>query len=132
MKTKQTNAVITLLAFFIWGCAAVQTGNDPVVVHAEQTTTLAVSTFKLIEKSEYESYDSLKAQSPGTAATIRNYVNTLRSHQNEWLTTARDLTKAYKNNRTPENKASLATALAVLSEAIAQSNKYLAEMPAGN
>jgi hypothetical protein len=116
------------LAFGTGGCATLLPGNDPVVVHAEQTTQIALDTFNAIEKTEYATYPTLKEMAPAAAIEVRTFVNSLRRHEHDWLLTARNLTKAYKSNRTPENKASLYTALAVLQAAIDESNKYIAQI----
>lgn len=109
-------------------CATVAPGNDPVLVGAQQTISAAQNTFALIEKTEYEVYPSFKSADPESAAKVRTFVNTLRANQKHWLSTAFSLQETYRTNRSSENKANLQTALAVLADAIAKSNEYLALM----
>lgn len=110
------------------GCAGILPGNDPVVVNAERSTQLALDTFNLIEKLEFDAYPALKQADPALATQIRTFVNKLRTNQSDWLNSARTMTKAYKANRTAENKASLDTAIAVLTSATATANHYIAEI----
>ena len=44
------------------------------------------------------------------------------------ISSARTLTRAYKENRTVENKANLDTAIAVLTSATSTANQYIAEI----
>ncbi|MBA3652376.1 MAG: hypothetical protein H0W66_13075, partial [Chthoniobacterales bacterium] len=55
------------------------------------------------------------------------YAEVVRRNGTNWLQSARVLTQSYKLNRTPENKASLQTAIAALQTAMTESNKYLAQ-----
>lgn len=127
MKTQRTIAPIVALLLMA-GCAGILPGNDPVVVNAERSTQLAVDTFNLIEKLEFDAYPALKLADAASAAKIRTFVNGLRAHQAEWLASARTLTKAYKENRTTENAANLDTAIAVLTAATSTANQYIAEI----
>ncbi len=124
-------ALIFLPAFLFSGCqtAPVAPGNDPIVVHAEQTTRIALDTFKTIEKIEFDSYSTIKQIDPAVAAEIRTFVNSIRRQSPDWLQTARNVTEAYQMNRTAGNKASLDSAMAVLQVAIDESKKYLAKIP---
>lgn len=119
---------IPLLALLLCSCASILPGNDPVVVNAERSTQLAVDTFNVIEKLEFDTYPALKAADPASAAKIRGFVNSLRVHQNEYLTSARTMTKAYKANRSPSNQANLDTAIAVLTALTSTANQYIAEI----
>ena len=127
MKTK-TNILIPFLILLMAGCAEILPGNDPVVVNAERTTQLALDTFNTIEKLEYDTYPALKATDADTAAKVRTFVNVLRAKSPQWLSSARTLTRAYKENRTVENKANLDTAIAVLTSATSTANQYIAEI----
>lgn len=127
-KLARISTPLFVAILFLGGCATVKEGNDPVVVRAESATQLAVDTFNLIEKTEYDSYAAFKAIDPVDAAKCRTFVNNLRANDDIWLTSARNMTKAYKNNRTSTNEASLNTALAVLSSAVSESLKYLAQI----
>jgi hypothetical protein len=111
-------------------CATILPGNDPVVVNAERSTQIALDTFNLVEKLEYDTYAALKATDADAAAQVRTFVNRLRRESPGWLASARTLTKAYKGNRTAENKANLDTAIAVLTSATSEANHYIAELNA--
>jgi hypothetical protein len=127
MKPLRKIALIPLLAL-LYGCATVGIGQDPVVVNAERSTELAIDAFNLIKQADLDSYAAFKASNPEAAAAFRTWVNYLRANQYEWLRSARDMTQAYKQNRTSANKANVATAIAVLVRATATANQYLAKI----
>ena len=102
------------------GCSSVEPGNDPLVVNAERTTELAVDTFDLFLRWEYDNRATL-----ATVPQIRRSADRIRAEGQSWLTTTRTLTTAYKANRSPENKANLETALTVLRAALAEARTYL-------
>lgn len=119
MNRNQHNLFIVLLAMFLAGCAGVQTGQDPVVVRAEQTTILAFDVLNnfvaweranelLVGRDVHQFADGVRRQAPGA------------------FTSARAITAIYKANRTPENKANLLTAVAVLEGLMAEAQKYIA------
>src|SRR5678815_1123915 len=128
MKTLRLIPLIIVLA----SCSTIQPGNDPVVVNAERATQLALETFNLIEKTEFEVYPALKLSNPTVAAQIRTFTNKVRADSPTWLASARSLTQAYKQNRTAENKANLETAVAVLVSATAEATRYIALMATTN
>lgn len=102
------------------GCASIAPGNDAVVVNAERTTVLALDTFDLFLRWEFENRDALSAM-----PEIKQAADYVRTHAPAWLGTARDLTKAYKESRTPENKANLQTITALLRRAVANAQQYM-------
>jgi hypothetical protein len=108
------------LSLVLVGCSAIQPGNDPVVVNAERTTQLAVDVFDTFLKWEYDNRQALSV-----TPEIRKSADFIRGKGQDWLTTARSMTKAYKANRTPENKANLDTAMAVLRMAVTEARNYL-------
>lgn len=114
--------VLLLLA----SCASILPGNDPVVVRAEQATIIAKDTFNLVEKLDFDAYPAFKLADARAAGQERTFVNTLRHNDQTWLASARTATAAYKGNRSAENKANLDTAIAVLSAATSEANKYIA------
>lgn len=105
------------------GCATLVPNADPVVVNAERTTALAKDTFDTLLHVEFDNRAALGQVSP----EIHRYAEVVRRNGTNWLQSARVLTQSYKLNRTPENKASLQTAIAVLQTAMTESNKYLAQ-----
>ncbi len=110
-------------ALSLTSCATVQPGADPVVVNAERTTALAVDTFDTFLQFEYTNRAGVAAVAPAA----HDYAEVIRRNGQAWLQNARALTRAYKLNRTPENKASLQTAIAVLQSAITISQQYLSK-----
>jgi hypothetical protein len=119
-------AALLILAAFSGqgGCSGIQPGNDPVVVDAEKTTSIAVETLNTFFKLEFDNQALILERAPA----IHTYANYARRNSPQWIASARALTITYKTNRTPENKANLETALAVLSEAIAQVSKYTTQI----
>lgn len=132
MKRVQTNNAFALLALvsvlgwspLLLSTCTVSPGSDAVVVNAEKTTAVAVETFDAFFKTEYQNRDMIKEKLPQT----HEFADTLRVKAPKWIQTARDLTQAYKNNRTPENKANLETAISVLQAAINQVNVYTTQI----
>ncbi len=111
------------MGFGLTSCAEITVGADSVVVNAERTTALAVDTFDSFLQFEYSNRAQLAAVSPG----IHTYAEVIRRNGQQWLMSARTLTRAYKEHRTAENKANLETAIAVLQTAITQAQMYLAK-----
>jgi hypothetical protein len=108
------------LSLLLVGCGSIQPGNDPVVVNAERTTQLAVDVFDTFLQWEYSNRQALSA-----TPEVRQSADFIRAKGQDWLVTARSMTQAYKQNRTPENKANLETAMAVLRSAIGEARHYL-------
>jgi hypothetical protein len=112
-----------LLALLV-SCAAIQPGNDPVVVNAERVTASAVEVFDGLFRTEFANHAVIRARAPQVASGV----NQLRQVAPQAIATARAATQAYKNNRTSENKANVATALAVLQALLDQARVYLTEV----
>lgn len=115
----QLSPILVAALLFSGGCKTL-TGNDPVVVDAEKSTSIAFETINTFLKLEYDNQAIIKQQAPA----VHTYANYVRIHSPQWISTARALTNAYKSNRTPANKANLQTALAVLTQAISQIGQY--------
>lgn len=103
------------------GCGTLKEGADPVVVRAEQATVAALETFDAFLLIEHQNRAVLHALDPG----IHLFADRLRANAPRWLASARAMTKAYKANRTPDSRASLQTALAVLAAGLAETQSYL-------
>ena len=103
-----------------------QQSTDQVILRAEQTAQTARATFDLFVHLERDNEALLKTVNP----QIHVYANTIRAHGLDWITSLRDATKAFKANRTPENQANLNTWLITLTNAITQTNKYIAQAKA--
>ncbi len=96
--------------------------TDQIILRAEQTAQTARLTFDTFVRLERDNEAALKAVNPA----IHTYANYIRTHGLDWVTSLRDATKTFKANRTPENQASLTTILATITNAVSQTNKYIA------
>jgi hypothetical protein len=124
--------VILLLVCSLAGCASLDPKSDVVEVRAEQTVSIAFDTFDTFLKLEMQNRDMLLKKAPEVAA----FADTLRrpvmdsGKQVPWgvslVESANRTRLAYKMARTPENKASLLSALAAVESALAETNKQLA------
>jgi hypothetical protein len=123
MKLRNLAALVLFAQLFVLasGCAILK-GQDPIVVNAERTTAIALDVFDTFLHYEYDNREALAKISPD----IHKVAETIRRHGKEWLITARNLTKAYKENRSDQNKFQLVTAISVLQSAMSESTKYLA------
>jgi hypothetical protein len=117
-------AAQAVLLSLLVGCAGITPGNDPVVVNAERVTAAAAETFDGLFKTEAENHAVIKARAPQVASGV----NRLRKLAPAALDSARAVTKAYKNNRSAENKANVGTAIAVLQSLLDQARVYLTEV----
>lgn len=125
MKQKLYNALGILFlfqVFLITGCASIDKDADPVVVHAERTTAYALDIMDAFLKFEYDNRERLQ----DVSKDIKKYADVIRKNGKQWLTTARELTMAYKQNRTADKKFELMTAISVLQAAVSESQKYIA------
>lgn len=92
------------------GCASVQEGQDIVVVRAEQTADLSFQIMDTFITFEDNNHEFLKTKAP----SVVEAANKVRTEGKKAINGLRDATKAYKNNRTPENKANMQTYLALV------------------
>lgn len=126
-KLKNKIAVLLLSVLFsaslvgMIGCATVADGNDAAVVNAERTTQIAIDTIDAFLLLEYQNREAYAAISP----EIRVAADYLRDNAPGWIKSARNVTKVYKANRTPENKANLITAIATLEQAMREAQAQL-------
>jgi hypothetical protein len=140
MKPKILFPILVVIALTFSGCGTVSdftnpsgptvtatpvpvnvNATDPVVVNAEKTLLIARDTFTLFVHLERDNRASLAKISP----QFHQYAEILRRNGIKWLRTADAMKEAYKNNRTPESKANLLTALATVSEALNQTQQYI-------
>ena len=96
--------------------------TDQVILRAEQTAQTARLTFTTFVHLERDNEAVLK-QVP----QIHTYANTIRLHGLDWIDSLRSATKAFKSNRTPENQANLNTWLVTLTNAVSETNRYIAQ-----
>lgn len=113
------------LAVILCGCASILPGNDPLVVNAERTAAISLEVFDVFLKFEYDNREALAKISPD----INRTAETIRRNGKNWILTLRAVTRSYKQNRTPEGKFALITALSVVQTAIAESQKYMSVKP---
>lgn len=121
-KMRQKLLLIPLLVA-LTSCATVDKGADQIVVNAERTTAIAVDTFDGFLKFEYNYRDQLTG-----VPAIHKYAEVIRRDGPRWLETARNVTKAYKQNRSATNRANLKTAIAVLTDAISETQTYMTKV----
>lgn len=122
------NASLILAALILASCTTVDVGNDPVVVNAERDTQLAADTFNLVATTEQQTRSVIVAIDYKTAIQIKHGVDYIRVNSPKWLASARAVTKAYKDNRTPQNKANLQTAMSTLLAGLTQAQQYLTQI----
>ena len=101
------------------GCAGIDKNADPVVVNAERVASMSADTVDAFLHWEYNNRNIAPKE-------VRDVATDLRIYAPHAIISLRTLTKAYKANRTPENKASLITAQAVVSELANEAQKWLA------
>jgi len=97
--------------------------TDQVILRAEQTAQTARLTFNTFVHLERDNEAILKQANP----QIHVYANTIRLHGLDWIDSLRTATKLFKANRTVENQANLQTWLTTLTNAVAETNKYIAQ-----
>ena len=114
--------------FFLVGCASLHWSGDPIVITAETTTQSAMDVFDTFLQFEYSNRGYLQKIVPSAYPQIHAAAEKIRRYGIGWLNTARNLTKAYKTNRTPENKAQLTTALAVLQSASTEAQNWMTQL----
>lgn len=97
---------------------------DQIIVDAEKTTKIADDTFNTFLKLDYENREFIKSHAP----SVHAFAEYLRKDDRalNWLKQARSATKAFKENRTAGNKASLQTLIAVIKQAIADTQEKMA------
>jgi hypothetical protein len=105
------------------GCAwfqpsTVAVGSDPVVVGAEQASKLAVA-----YTGEFLKWEWINRGTVGSGVT--KIADDIRKEFPKSHTALREATKAYKASRSPENKASLDTAIATLNLLVGQVRLWL-------
>ncbi len=115
-------AVILLLLplMLCGGCATINPVADPVVVNAERTIEIARVTLDQFVLFEFRNRAKCPAEVQASAEAIRR-------NAPEWFRRAMRLKLAYKANRSPENKATLLTAVAVLQTAAGEAATALAK-----
>ena len=105
------------LAILLLAVGCVTPGNDPVVVQAERFTELSLDVFDGFLRWQRANEDTL-------GCDVKQVADRIRRDGQRWLESARAMTKAYKQNRTPENKANLDTYMWVLRVSVDEVQNY--------
>jgi leucyl-tRNA synthetase len=100
-----------------------QQSADQIILRAEQTAETAKLTFNTFVHLERDNETLLKQLNP----QIHVWAENIRAHGIDWIVSLRNATKTFKANRTSENQASLNTILTTLTQAIADTNKYITQ-----
>lgn len=116
---KRLAILLLILPLFFTGCTSLQPGADPLVVNAERTIEISRATLDAFVRWEFNN----RAKCP---KEVQEAAERIRQHAPEWFNRAMRLKLAYKQNRGPDQKADLLTALAVLSTATSEAATFLA------
>jgi hypothetical protein len=119
---------IFALALALAGCATLDPRTDAVEVRAEQTVVTAYDVMDTFLKLELQNRALLQIKAPGVckfADKLRAPVQ-VNGKAVPWGISLIESRLAYKRNRTPDNKASLVSAVAAVETALAETNAQLA------
>jgi hypothetical protein len=116
-------APVVIVAGCSSGCANLH--GDPVLIRGEQTLAIGKSVTDAFV--QYEDVHNSKGE---LGQAVRTAADAVRRDAPGWINTVQALVDTYRANRTPDNKAGLLTALAVLQTGIDETNKHLAEAQA--
>lgn len=105
------------------GCAQVLPGQDVLVVRAEQTAAGAFEIMDAFVEMEEANREKLRQLAP----EIERAANKIRRDGRKALEELRNVTRVYKQNRTAENKASLITWMAVVTDLQRIAQEHLAQ-----
>ena len=100
--------------------------TDQIILRAEQLAQTARLTFDTFVKLERNNEAVLEKASP----KIHEYANTIRRNGLNWVDSLRAATRNFKANRNAENQATLNTAIASVTNAVAETNKYISQAKA--
>lgn len=106
------------------GCAILDPSADKFIVRSQQTIQSSFVTVNSFLQLEYANRAVAQALDP----SITKLADQLRETYPPINRSAWTVLDTYRNNRTPENKANLATYLAMLNEAVAQAELNLAKL----
>lgn len=116
-KADQKFGLFCLLALCLafQGCTApILPGNDPVVVRAEQVRSIAADTFAAFVRLEHRDRPALQAISP----SFTRIADQVRAQSDGWIQSLTRVLATYKLARTPNNRASLTSAISVLNASL--------------
>lgn len=104
------------------GCSTVSEGQDAVVVRSEQASRYAFEIFDTFVSEEERNRGTWRAISP----EIEKAANRIRREGRTGVEKLIEVTRTYKSNRTPENRANLVTWTAVVQNLIRIAEENLA------
>lgn len=117
---KRLAVLLLVLPLLLTSCVTLQPGADPIVVNAERTMEISRATLDAFVRWEFNH----RAQCPPQVQAV---AEKFRQEAPAWFNRAMKLKLAYKQNRGPDQKADLLTAMAVLSTATSEAATYLAK-----
>lgn len=100
-----------------------QAATDQIILRAEQTAETAKVTFNTFLHLERDNEALLKQVNPA----IHTWAENIRKNGINWIQSLRSVTKTFKATRTPENQATLNSAILTLTNAVNETNKYISE-----
>jgi uncharacterized lipoprotein len=103
--------------------ASAQTGvvnDDVIVVNTEKALAIALDTFDVFLKLEYDNRAALSK-----LPQVHAFAENVRRNGKNWIVSARNAKDAYKHNRSALNHANLVTAYKTLKAGIEESRKYI-------
>jgi len=104
--------------------AAVEPGNDPIVVHSEQAYQLAFDTLDALYQSDLDNRTLILKYAP----EVHKQINALKPRANKALLNAKNILKAYKDNRTAENQRTLDTYFKTLEAILKEAQTYQSDI----
>ena len=113
-------AIVSLLALFIASCSTIAPGSDPVVVRAQQTIKQA----KISMDAYVHLEDSYTTQLKKINPNFHKLAESIRANGQQWITDGMSAVETYRSTK---DQTALNRALAVLSQAIADCQKYTSQ-----
>jgi hypothetical protein len=124
MRNRTPTMLVALLAvLLVAACATLSPTSDPVLVRAEQSLATALDVTDALVQLDYTHRDALAAAVPGAHAVAER----IRVKGPAVFKLAASAMDTYRANRTPENKATLQTTLAVVADLFNSAQQVLAQ-----
>ena len=98
-----------------------ESASDQIVLRAEQTAETAKLTFNTFVHLERDNQALLEQLNPA----IHQWAETVRRNGINWIVSLRNATKTFKANRNAQNQATLTTAIATVTNAINETQKFI-------
>lgn len=123
-----TRLPLLLLAFLLVGCGTIQEGSEKFVVRTEQAQAMALDAVDAFLLFEDSNSDTLWKLDPG----IKYAADSLRTTWPAADASATRALRAYKRNRTADNKVTVQTAIAVLEQLKTEAQTWLVKSQPSN